>query len=318
MKVIDHMAAIPEGGVLESNNILSPYSNTQTVQTSRPSSPLLSPTKSRRIQNILHGLKTPLSASKSSIDGFKVGSQETRSNSQQIHMGQCLNGVGISKSGNYVENWVSEQNTDCGDGSSDNQLMLRLTSMNSSDATSSQVATPGDEKSNIFVMDMEDERVSRVSRQASEFDLKNMCLENPDVTRVRHIESGSNPRRFTVAEYGNSSAPPPPVNTHDTLQQMIDANRAEMNLREADVNKDSGMCAIASTGNASSISVDTDVPEIVIDCASSRGRHCSGSSKSSASCGSIPSYDPPESNQSTVTSLTPLIPTSGSSPNLSV
>ena len=143
-------------------------------------------------------------------------------------------------------------------------------------------------------------------------------LENPDVTRVRHIESGANPRRFIVSEPTEiTQAPALDVTLGAHAQSSNDApwgNAGHLNTNELESH--------VNNPKTGAQNVAHDIPEIVIDvdhCARTRHVSVASSGHSSSSCGSLPSYEQPESHQSTVNSLTPLLNTSGgSNPNLSV
>ena len=309
MKVVDHMTTIPEGCVLDSNNVLvSPYNVAQLVQNSRPSSPMLSPSKPRRIQNMLLGVRTPLCASKSSIDGFKVGSVESKHPGQHINFAHSLTGVGLNKE-HYVESWIA------GSSSSNSRADGSHNTLPSSSAPPTP-QSPADETT-LFHMDVDD---GQSSKPTSSYDIKGMRLENPDVTRVRHIESGSNPRRFTVLEHGNVACAPALEHSNDETDGAVPSQPAPPPSYPAAINDLShpGVVESSTAPSASNpaATCDDDIPEIVID-TSMRTRHTSASFGNTSSS-SIPNYEQVESHQCTVSSLTPLLDTSTSSSDLAV
>ena len=151
MKVIDPMAAIPEGQVLESQATLGPYATSYTPTAPYPS-PLMSPMKHRRVQNILHGLRTPLGASKISIDGVKPSeSFESRLTLAQQHpnLAAPLHGVGIAKSSYFEDITASAAGSHCNTQRSSAPREVPSPSVANSAAQSFV------EEGSIFVMEMD-------------------------------------------------------------------------------------------------------------------------------------------------------------------
>ena len=309
MEVVNHMVPIPEGSVLDSN-IISPYAmQTPNVQVSRPNSPMPSPSKARRIHNMIQGMKSPLGGSKSSIlDGFKAGSCDSRYPSQFLNLGQSLNGVGISQRNSVVDGQLSEPASKVGTPAA---LFLTRSPFDTCDTTKDSIPnTPVDEKS-IFVMEMDDECASKPT---SMYDIKNSVLENPDVARVKYLDATTAKHRFTVSECPESALTQSchEQDTHFTLDN-------EPNATSNNPANEHSYTPQSSTDHKQEVEPDRhfDLPEIQIDIPTDkRERHVSGSSRGSSSCSSLPLYEPPDSNQATVSSITPLLP-SGSQARLS-